>query len=424
VWTLFLLVTLGIMTLNSMLPFFLESALRLPGEAQTLVLGTLFGTAVLSFPAVGRGSAPASASAARSRSACCCWPARCWRSWRRRRPGVVGAHLLTLTVLAGIGLAAVMMLPWAMLPDVVEFDALAHGRRREGLLYALFTFGQKVAGLVGVFANALAASVFGYVQGSALQAPHTVDGIRLMTGPCRRRCSWWRPPGCGPTRSPRERHAEAQAALAGGGRRGARPDGAATAVGAAGAATPVAAGPAAVASGMRELLYEAAKHYRRGKALADRGDARGASVAFEDALRELRRCVRSGCATSCWRRCTCRATSSTSTPGRAPPTCGSATPTRAPPPNRTSGPSPSACGAVAVAPAPLALPPARGPPEGARRGRAATVRPRQDARRDRRTGRDRRAGAGAGRGPRDGGGPSAGDRARGDRPNPVEPGLD
>jgi len=38
---------------------------------------------------------------------------------------------------------------------------------------------------------------------------------------------------------------------------------------------------------MRELLYEAAKHYRRGKALAERGDARGAAVAFEDALREL-----------------------------------------------------------------------------------------------------------------------------------------
>lgn len=38
---------------------------------------------------------------------------------------------------------------------------------------------------------------------------------------------------------------------------------------------------------MRELLYEAAKHYRRGKAMAYRGDARGAAVAFEDALREL-----------------------------------------------------------------------------------------------------------------------------------------
>jgi hypothetical protein len=38
---------------------------------------------------------------------------------------------------------------------------------------------------------------------------------------------------------------------------------------------------------MRELLYEAAKHYRHGKSLADRGDGRGAAVAFEAALREL-----------------------------------------------------------------------------------------------------------------------------------------
>lgn len=38
---------------------------------------------------------------------------------------------------------------------------------------------------------------------------------------------------------------------------------------------------------MRELLYEAAKHYRHGSLLAERGDARGAAVAFESALREL-----------------------------------------------------------------------------------------------------------------------------------------
>ena len=37
---------------------------------------------------------------------------------------------------------------------------------------------------------------------------------------------------------------------------------------------------------MRELLYEAAKHYRRGKALAERGDTNAAAVAFEEALRE------------------------------------------------------------------------------------------------------------------------------------------
>ena len=38
---------------------------------------------------------------------------------------------------------------------------------------------------------------------------------------------------------------------------------------------------------MRELLYNAAKHYKRGKALSDRGDVRGALVAYADALRDL-----------------------------------------------------------------------------------------------------------------------------------------
>ncbi len=38
---------------------------------------------------------------------------------------------------------------------------------------------------------------------------------------------------------------------------------------------------------MREALYNAAKHYKRGKAIAERGDVRGAMVAYQDALREL-----------------------------------------------------------------------------------------------------------------------------------------
>ena len=38
---------------------------------------------------------------------------------------------------------------------------------------------------------------------------------------------------------------------------------------------------------MRELLYEAARHFKRGKALAERGDVRGAMAAFELALRDL-----------------------------------------------------------------------------------------------------------------------------------------
>ncbi len=38
---------------------------------------------------------------------------------------------------------------------------------------------------------------------------------------------------------------------------------------------------------MRDLLYDAAKHFKRGKALAERGDVRGAMVAYGDALLDL-----------------------------------------------------------------------------------------------------------------------------------------
>ena len=96
--------------------------------------------------------------------------------------GRLSPQLALLILVAGFGLSAVMLFPWAMLPDVVEFDELQHGLRREGLVYALFTFGQKLAGSAGVFAGAIVASVFGYQQG-AEQAPETVRGVALATGP-------------------------------------------------------------------------------------------------------------------------------------------------------------------------------------------------------------------------------------------------
>ncbi len=38
---------------------------------------------------------------------------------------------------------------------------------------------------------------------------------------------------------------------------------------------------------MREFLFSAARHFRRGKTLADRGDVRGAAVAYREALEDL-----------------------------------------------------------------------------------------------------------------------------------------
>lgn len=182
IFALFMVVTVGIMILNSVLPFYLESSLQLPAEAQPLVLGTLFGVAIIAFPfwnlmAARRGKRNALVLgllllSVSTVSLVAFSP-----------PGRVSVYLLALSASAGVGFSAVMLFPWAMLPDVIEFGELANGRRREGLVYALFTFGQKLAGSVGVFSNALVASLFGYQQGVAAQTPATARALQLMAGP-------------------------------------------------------------------------------------------------------------------------------------------------------------------------------------------------------------------------------------------------
>ena len=184
-FALFMTVTVGLMIVNSVLPFYLESVLRLSPQAQPLVLGTLFGVAILSFPLWTFLAARLGKRAGLMLGLTLLSLGLVLIVWVAPRAFPL---LLALTALAGTGLSAVMLFPWAMLPDVLEFGALGAleeetGDARAGLLYALFTFGQKLAGSLGVFANALVASLFGYQAGVAEQSARTVAGLRGMTGP-------------------------------------------------------------------------------------------------------------------------------------------------------------------------------------------------------------------------------------------------
>jgi glycoside/pentoside/hexuronide:cation symporter, GPH family len=49
-----------------------------------------------------------------------------------------------LAGLAGLGIATVYVIPWAMIPDIIEDDELKTGQRREGSYYALVSFFQKL----------------------------------------------------------------------------------------------------------------------------------------------------------------------------------------------------------------------------------------------------------------------------------------
>jgi glycoside/pentoside/hexuronide:cation symporter, GPH family len=182
VFAMFMLVTVALMIANSLLPFFLESVLGLTAAEQTTTLAALFGTAVVAIPAWA--VAAEHLGKARSFVIGLLLQMGGLLGIAALQPGIADAAVFwPLIVCNGIGVSAVMFLPWTIIPDVVEFDELATGRRREGLLYALFTFGQKLAGSIGVFATAIVAAVFGYQEGSATQAPETVRGLALALGP-------------------------------------------------------------------------------------------------------------------------------------------------------------------------------------------------------------------------------------------------
>jgi GPH family glycoside/pentoside/hexuronide:cation symporter len=93
-----------------------------------------------------------------------------------------------LAALSGSGIATAYVLPWAMVPDVVEYDQIQSGQRREGSYYAFASFFQKLATGAALWAMGMALSLTGYITPTSsaplpVQPPEAVDAIRFFVGP-------------------------------------------------------------------------------------------------------------------------------------------------------------------------------------------------------------------------------------------------
>ncbi len=93
------------------------------------------------------------------------------------------APFMAMAVLAGIGISAVQVLPWAMIPDAVEWDELNTGERHEGMFYSLVTLFRKIAVSVVVPLALLVLQATGYVSNAAVQPTSAITGIRVLMGP-------------------------------------------------------------------------------------------------------------------------------------------------------------------------------------------------------------------------------------------------
>jgi GPH family glycoside/pentoside/hexuronide:cation symporter len=91
--------------------------------------------------------------------------------------------ILLLCVLAGIGVSAAHVLPWAIIPDAIEWGELQTGQRQEGLAYSLVTLLRKAATSLAIPATLWLLHLTGYDGLAAQQPASALLGLRLVIGP-------------------------------------------------------------------------------------------------------------------------------------------------------------------------------------------------------------------------------------------------
>ncbi len=177
---IFLLTWVTVNILESTLLYFIKYIVRREAYSDT-IMATIFITAILALPFWE-------------------WASRHWDKRRAYAAGiafwaVVQLVLITLTpatalpvllflcVLAGIGVGAAHVIPWAIIPDAVEWDEWNTGERHEGMFYSLITLMQKIASSVAVPLVLLLLEFTGYIPNAAQQPGSALTGIRIVIGP-------------------------------------------------------------------------------------------------------------------------------------------------------------------------------------------------------------------------------------------------
>jgi GPH family glycoside/pentoside/hexuronide:cation symporter len=93
-----------------------------------------------------------------------------------------------LAALAGSGIATAYVLPWSMVPDVIEYDQVNTGQRREGSYYSFASFFQKLATGAAIWSLAQTLAFTGYITPTPgapppQQPPAVLLAIRIFMGP-------------------------------------------------------------------------------------------------------------------------------------------------------------------------------------------------------------------------------------------------
>jgi GPH family glycoside/pentoside/hexuronide:cation symporter len=177
---IFLLTWVSVEIVQATLLFFIKYVAQREPESD-LIMGLIFVTAIFALPIWERVS----------------------RRWSKRWAYVAGIAfwavvqlvlitvnpatsltlIMFLCVLAGIGVAAAHVLPWAIIPDAVEWGEWQTGERHEGMFYSLVTLTRKVTTSIAIPLTLLLLEFTGYVPNAPQQPANALWGIRIAIGP-------------------------------------------------------------------------------------------------------------------------------------------------------------------------------------------------------------------------------------------------
>jgi GPH family glycoside/pentoside/hexuronide:cation symporter len=104
------------------------------------------------------------------------------------QPNQVGL-MYVMAVMAGVGVSTAYLIPWSMIPDVIELDELQTGQRREGIFYGFMVLLQKFGLAFGLFLVGNTLQAYGFKETVAgqsslpIQPESALLAIRIVVGP-------------------------------------------------------------------------------------------------------------------------------------------------------------------------------------------------------------------------------------------------
>jgi GPH family glycoside/pentoside/hexuronide:cation symporter len=166
--------------LQTILLFFIKYVLKLEGMSDIIML-LIFGTAIIALPFWEF------ASRKLNKRLAYVYGVAFWALAQilliTVGPLVPMPVLVILCIMAGIGVSAAHVLPWAILPDAIEWDEYQTGERHEGVFYSLVTLMGKIASSIAIPLTAVMLDVTGYIPNAPQQPASALLGIRLLIGP-------------------------------------------------------------------------------------------------------------------------------------------------------------------------------------------------------------------------------------------------